>query len=335
VHRAILGKNGSDVTTAAARAARAATGRSKLLRAVDNPVKNLGLPPAQADSFKGPAYHGATSGWLASKAGVLAAESSVHEIGFTYNDLESVESALDTADGDCAAIFVGGCSYPYSGPTEEPTFEFAKGLRDLADAHGAMLVLDEIRTNFRVGSGLGPGHWAELADDGTDPLSFAPDMHCMCKALANGHPLAALVGNAAAREGAAAITASGTYWLSAPPMAAALATLNEIETHGHMNHMQAMGIRLREGLEGQAAQRGIDVTVSGPPAMPFMTFEVDDLTPNTRAVALAWCAAAAEKGVWLHPFHNWYITAAHSAGDIDQTLTATEFAFDACLPLLD
>eukprot|EP00035_Acanthoeca_spectabilis_P000273 m.72321 g.72321 ORF g.72321 m.72321 type:complete len:469 (+) comp10105_c0_seq1:190-1596(+) len=353
----ILGKNGSDVTTAAARAARAATGRNKLLRAMDNPVKGVAeIAPSAAAALQGWAYHGATSGWLGSKPGVLTAESTAHEIGYRYNDLESVRAALDAADGDCAAIFVGGCSYPYSGPTELPTADFARGIRQMADDHGALLVLDEIRTNFRVGSGIGPGHWAELVDEvapeaaaglsagskaeaggGGLATAFAPDMHCLCKALANGHPLAALVGNAAARDGAGVITASGTYWLSAPPMAAALATLDilEADDHAAIRHMQAMGSRLAQGLRAQAAARGIEVTVSGPAALPFMTFAVDDPRPNERAVGRAWCAAAADGGVWLHPDHNWYLTAAHTPADVDETLAATELAFDAVIPLVD
>ena len=60
---------------------------------------------------------------------MLPSESSRGEIGYAYNDLESVERALERADGDCAAIFVGGASYPYSGRMSMPTPEFAKGVR--------------------------------------------------------------------------------------------------------------------------------------------------------------------------------------------------------------
>ena len=58
---------------------------------------------------------------------------------------------LESTNGDCAAIFVGGASYPYSAAMEMATPEFARGLRALATEYGALLVLDEIRTNFRVG----------------------------------------------------------------------------------------------------------------------------------------------------------------------------------------
>ena len=132
---ALLAKNGSDVTGLARTVARAATGRRRILR------EQCGVHWA---------YHGAGS-WArdatgAPAAGILAAEGAAEEIGYVYNDLESVERALALLDGDLpAAIFVGGCSYPYSAPTVEPTAEFVCGLRKIADRTGALLVVDEIR----------------------------------------------------------------------------------------------------------------------------------------------------------------------------------------------
>lgn len=130
----ILAKNGSDVTGLAKTVARAATGRRGILR------ENRGLSWA---------YHGAGS-WArdaagAPAAGVLSGEGADDEVGFTYNDLQSVERALGVLEGDAAAIFVGGCSYPYSANTAQPTAEFVRGLRELADRSGALLVVDEIR----------------------------------------------------------------------------------------------------------------------------------------------------------------------------------------------
>jgi glutamate-1-semialdehyde 2,1-aminomutase len=273
------------------------------------------------------AYHGASPQWLKGGPGVLAAESSDHEVGYMYNDLASVEQGLQALGGDCAAIFVGSASYPYSGNMEAPTQEFVQGLRALADEAGALIVLDEIRTNFRVGEGLSPGHWAEVGGDPLNP--YAPDMYCQCKALANGHPIAALLGNDRARSGAASITASGTYWLAGPPMAAALATLDLLEEDGsrRVHEMQQIGRRLCEGLEKHAAAHGVGVTLSGPSALPFMTFESDEHDTVGRPAAYAWCKAMAERGQFLHPYHNWYITASHDEATIDATLAAAEEAF--------
>ena len=201
-----------------------------------------------------------------------------YEVGYRYNDLASVERALTEAEGDIAAIFVGGASYPYCGQIEMPTKEFAAGLRTLADAAGAMLVLDEIRTNFRVGKSVRGGHWSELAGpnatDGEMEL-LAPDMYCQCKALANGHPIAALLGGEAARDGAAQITASGTYWLSAPPMAAALQTLELLEADN--------------SLAMQQMQVGISNHCTALPARMYRTREdPDEGTTPDRHGGLPW-----------------------------------------------
>lgn len=317
---AILAKNGTDATSAAKVAARAATGRRTILR-------EAARPAGHDEPYW--AYHGAQQ-WLRGAAGVLPDESSDLEAGYQFNDLESVRVALEATDGDCAAIFVGGASYPYSSQTVMPTPEFARGLRALATEHGALLVLDEIRTNFRVGSSVAGGHWSELGDPSSpDGADVAPDMHCICKAVANGHPISALVGNEAAREGAAMITASGTFWLSGGPMSAALATLDilQADESAAMSHMQAMGGLLTDGIASQAANYGVDITVSGPPAMPFVTFDADDASPATRPISSEWCAAVAEGGSWVHPFHNWYLSLSHSQTDIEETLDATEAAF--------
>uniref|UniRef100_A0A7S2IL27 Glutamate-1-semialdehyde 2,1-aminomutase n=1 Tax=Haptolina brevifila TaxID=156173 RepID=A0A7S2IL27_9EUKA len=200
----------------------------------------------------------------------------------------------------------------------------AQGLGELAERFGALIVLDEIRTNFRAGgersTAMAPGgQWAALGG--------SADLYCMSKALGNGHPIAALVGTEVSRDGAAAVMATGTYWLSPAPMAAALACLNGLASHGAAAtaHMAQLGAALGEGLTTSAARHGFDVTVSGPPAMPFLTF--DDEGPHARPLAERWCATVAAGGSWLHPHHNWYISAAHTEEDIGRTLQAAECAF--------
>ena len=156
---ALMAKNGTDVTSLARTVARASTGKQFILREHSQPSFSSSSPSAPVAA----AYHGASNVWARGSPGVLAPEGAAFEAGFTYNDLASVEVALTQgkAAGDVAAIFVGGCSYMYSKPTVEPTPDFAKGLRELADRHGCLLVVDEIRTNFRVGRSL-QGHWADL-----------------------------------------------------------------------------------------------------------------------------------------------------------------------------
>jgi glutamate-1-semialdehyde 2,1-aminomutase len=315
--------------------------------------------------------------WTRGSPGVLGSEGAALEVGYVYNDLASVEAALTRGEaaGDVAAIFVGGCSYLYSRPTVEPTAAFAKGLRALADQHKCLLVVDEIRTNFRVGKSL-RGHWADLLTDGSLPAEgssdashsfssaiasassysssssssssaaaaaasaarLAPDLHCLCKALANGHPLAALVGNLRSRDAAAAVTATGTYWLSPAPMAAALATLDVMarDDNAALQHTQRAGRRLAEGLAQMAVAHRLAVAVSGPAAMPFLTFDADGSGGgnggggpglHSRPRGEVFCAAWAALGVWAHPHHNWYLSAAHSDGDVEFALATADRAF--------
>ena len=96
------------------------------------------------------------------------------------------------------------------------------------------------------------------------------------------------------------ITASGTYWLSGGPMAAALATLDVLEADGSaaMAHMQAMGRLLTDGIQEQAVRHDVPITVTGPDAMPFVTFDADDATPVERPRCKA-------HNTWLHCF-VWY-----------------------------
>ena len=129
-------------------------------------------------------------------------------------------------------------------------------------------------------------------------------MYCLCKALANGHPLSALVGvDGAARDGASQITASGTYWLSGAPMAASIATLDilEADNSAAMKHIQKMGSTLATGLLEQSKFYGVPVTISGPEAMPLMTFDSDQQQAIERPRGHLWCGEAAKGGEFVPP----------------------------------
>ena len=97
--------------------------------------------------------------------------------------------------------------------------------------------------------------------------------------------------------------ATGTYWLGAPAMAAALATLHAVERDNVMFKVNVLGKMLANGLAEAAQQHGLWVTISGPPSMPFLTFDED--RPFKRPLGERWCQEMAGHGVWLHPHHNW------------------------------
>jgi glutamate-1-semialdehyde 2,1-aminomutase len=107
----------------------------------------------------------------------------------------------------------------------------------------------------------------------------------------------------------------GTHFYSAVPLAAARACLAEL-TPATVAHMRKMGELLREGLTAEARAAGVAVRYSGHPTMPLMLFEDDEMFAKARRFS----ALAAARGVLLHPFHNWFLSAAHQPGDIEKTV---------------
>jgi len=197
---------------------------------------------------------------------------------------------------------------------ELPVEGFLPGIRRLCDAQGIVFILDDVRAGFRLHLG-GSG----------ERFGVRPDLACYAKALANGYPLSACLGADSLRAAAERVYFTGSYFTSAVPMAAALACLREIEASGAIAHMERVGLMLQRGLEAQAARHGLEVVYSGPPALPFMSFKDDTQFGRSRIFA----AACAERGVYLSPYHNWFVSAAHDEDDIAQVLDVTDDAFAA------
>jgi glutamate-1-semialdehyde 2,1-aminomutase len=290
---AVFAKNGSDVCTWATEVARAETGRRKILTATG-------------------AYHG-THAWCSPLLDGTLPEDRSHITHYRYNDLASVDEAIAAHPGDVAGIMVSPFRHDAFHDQELAAPGFLAGLRERCDRLGAVLILDDVRAGFRLHLG-GSG----------EAVGVQPDLTCYCKAIANGHPLAAGLGRESLRDAAMRVFFTGSYWTSAVPMAAALACLAELEATDGIGTMQRMGEKLREGLERQAAAHRLPVRYTGPPAIPFMTF-VDDAGSFERSRTFA--AACAARGVYLHPHHNWFINAALGEKDLAAILDATDDAF--------
>jgi glutamate-1-semialdehyde 2,1-aminomutase len=294
---AMFAKNGTDATTLAVTIARAATGRRKVLLA------------------RG-AYHGAAP-WCTPRPAGTTAEDRAHLVTFGYNDLASLEAAAARAGEDLAAVLVTPFRHDARVDQELCDPAFARGVRTLCDRRGAVLILDDVRAGFRIDLG---GSW--------EPLGVRPDLSAYSKAIANGYALAAVVGRDALRDAAERIYATGSFWFAAVPMAAALATLDTLEREEGIARMVRAGARLREGLAAQARAHGLAITQSGPVQMPFLSFAAD-VAAGTFDRANVFTGEAARRGVWLHPWHNWFLSAAHSDDDVRQALERTDEAFAA------
>jgi glutamate-1-semialdehyde 2,1-aminomutase len=291
---AMLAKNGTDATTMCCTIARAQTGRRRILVATG-------------------AYHGAAP-WCTPRPAGTTPEDRVNLGHYTFNDLASVQAAVAEAGDDLAAIVVSPFKHDAGFDQELVEPAFARGLRALCDATGAALILDDVRCGFRLHLG---SSW--------EPVGVAPDLSAWSKSIANGHALAAVLGNDAFRDGARSVFVTGSFWFSAVPMAAAIATIGALRAERAVAAMEQAGTVLRDGILAQAHSWGLDVRYTGPSVMPYLTFDGD----TNYALGNVFAAEALRRGAYLHPRHNWFMSAALTGDDLALALSATDQAFAA------
>ena len=290
----IFCKNGTDATTMAMTAARAHTKKRAILVARK-------------------AYHGAAPWCTPILNGVLP-EERAHILQYEYNNPESLAEAFRIAGDDVAGVFASAYRHDVFEDQHLPTEEYAKAARVLCDQSGALLIVDDVRAGFRL-----------ARDCSWSKVGVQPDLSAWGKAIANGYALSALAGSEKARAAVQSIFVTGSYWFQAIPMAAAIATLHQIETTDYLERTEKTGAMLREGLARQAASYGFGLRQTGPVQMPMILFEDD---PDFR-LGYCWVAEALTRGVYLHPYHNNFICAALTADDVRLTLDATDQAFEA------
>lgn len=292
---ALFAKNGADVTTLSVTLARAHTGKSTVLIANG-------------------AYHGALPWCNPDVQGTVPGDRQSFAY-FDYNDLDSVRTAIKGHEDDLAALIISPYRQPPGFDQEAASAEFAVGLRELCDQHGALLIHDEVRTGMRLELGSA---WRQFG--------VGPDMSAWGKAIANGYALAALVGKEEVREAAAKVFATGSFWWTGDAMAAGLATLEIMERDDSLAAMNSWGTSFQQGILAAAEARGVEVEVTGPPTMPYARFVADD---DQRGLADIFTSACGKHGLYLHPRHNWFVSAAMEGRDLDQALTAVEAGVDA------
>jgi glutamate-1-semialdehyde 2,1-aminomutase len=290
----MFAKNGTDATTMCCTIARARTGRRKILAATG-------------------AYHGAAP-WCTPRPGGTTPEDRANLGYYTYNDLASVRRAAAEVGDDLAGILVSPFKHDAGYDQELVDPAFARGLRALCDATGAALILDDVRCGFRLHLG---SSW--------EPVGVDPDLSAWSKAIANGHPLAAVLGNDAFRTGAQQVFVTGSFWFSAVPMAAAIATITALGEENAVEAMTRTGSALREGILEQARSWDLPVKYTGPVVMPYLTFAGD----QNYELANVFTAQALRGGAYLHPRHNWFVSAAMTGADLALVLEATDQAFAA------
>jgi glutamate-1-semialdehyde 2,1-aminomutase len=289
----LFAKNGTDATTICCTVARATTGRKRILVAEG-------------------AYHGAAP-WCTPNPLGTTAEDRANLGYYRYNDLESVRAAA-AHDDEIAAIIVSPFRHDAGFDQELADPAFARGVRELCDELGAALVLDDVRAGFRLHQG---SSW--------EPLGVRPDLAAWSKAIANGHPLAAVTGTDDYRDAAGGVFVTGSFWMGAVAMAAAVATIGELGRRDAVATMTDMGSQLRDGIMASAQRWGHEIVYTGPVQMPYLRFQNDPDRVLTRAFAVE----AIRRGVYLHPAHNWFVSAATTPADLDMALSGIDGAFAA------
>ncbi len=281
---AVFAKNGSDVTNLAIDLARVHTDRRVIVRAEG-------------------AYHGVGNWCNVNDFPVLEGKRDITT--FPYNDAAALKRVFTDHPGNVAALILTPYHHRTFDAQVMPDPAFLSAARRLCDDNGTLLIMDDIRANFRLD--LTGSHVA---------VGIEPDLVCMGKALTNGYPLSALMGTGEVMRTAGRFFITGTYWTATVPMVVALAALRLMKEMDVISHMNRIGTRLADGLESIGREFAIPARVSGPPAIPFLTFDDDpDLYSNQL-----FCADMTRRGVYLHPHHNWFVSYAHSDADIDETL---------------
>jgi glutamate-1-semialdehyde 2,1-aminomutase len=248
----------------------------------------------------------------------VPAAAAAQTLSATFNDLSSVQAAFEQFPNDIAAIVVE----PVAGNmgVVPPHDDFLVGLRSLAERYGALLVLDEVITGFRVAYGGAQERYGVRAD-----------LTCLGKIIGGGLPVGAYGGR---REIMQHMAPSGPVYqagtLSGNPlaMAAGLAMLQELRETKPYDDLERRGARLEAGLVDAAERAGL--AVSAGRAGSMMTLFFTPHTPRDYASVktadtsryAAYFRAMLEEGIYFAPsqFEATFVSTAHSDHDVEHTI---------------
>lgn len=312
-----LVNSGTEATMSAVRLARAFTNRKYI-------VKFTGCYHGHADGFLIEAGSGALTLGVPSSPGVPEEIASL-TLSARYNDLGSVEKLFQAHPESIAGVIVEpvagnmGCVLPQGG--------FLSGLRDLTRKHGSLLIFDEVITGFRLGLGGAQEYFGVM-----------PDLTCLGKILGGGLPVGAFGGR---DEIMAEMAPSGPVYqagtLSGGPVvtAAALATLAVAQEPDFYERIQASTDQLADGLQGAADRAGVPIQINRIASMltVFFThrpvFNFDDVMETDVDRFKVFFHGMLKEGVYLPPsaYECWFVSLAHRAPVIEQTIVAAEKAF--------
>ena len=285
-----FGKNGSDATSGAIRAARAFTGRDR--------VAVCG-------------YHGWQDWYIGTTArnkGVPEATRSLSH-NFPYNDLDALRLLLESLPGEFAAVILEPMNVAW------PQEGFLQGLVDLTHAHGALAVFDETITGFR----FAPGGAQEL-------FGVTPDLACFGKGLANGFPLSAVAGRRDVMAEFEEVFFSFTMGGETLSLAAAKAALDKLAHEDVTGTVARRGTQLIEGVRSRIDEHGCAefLDISGHPSWSFLLIK-DQPNASQWEIKTLYLQEVIARGILTTGTHN--MSYAHSEDDVRRLLDVDDEVF--------
>jgi glutamate-1-semialdehyde 2,1-aminomutase len=310
--------SGTEATMSAARVARAATGREKI-------IKFEGCYHGHADAFLVKAGSGALTFGMPTSPGVPAGAVATTLIA-SFNDLASVEQLIDANPDQIAGLILEPVAGNMGVVLPEPGF--LQALRALCDRAGILLIFDEVMTGFR----LAPGGAQQI-------YGVKPDLTTLGKIVGGGLPVAAYGGRADLMDlvsPAGPVYQAGTLSGNPLAMVAGLWSLKRLN-RALYKRLSASAHALAAGLADAARDAGVPLQVNALGSMitPFFTSQrVRDYASATSADTRAFGVFFQQmlgRGIYLPPsqFEAWFISAAHSARDISKTIDAAYAALRA------
>jgi glutamate-1-semialdehyde-2,1-aminomutase len=278
-----FGKNGSDATSGAVRAARAYTGRDKIACC---------------------GYHGWQDWYIGTTTRNKGVPKSVQSLTLTfeYNNIESLKRLFDQNKGDIAAVILEPIG------VIEPEDEFLQKVKELTHENSAILIFDEIVTGFRLALG-----------GAQEYFNVIPDLACFGKAMANGMPISAVVGKREIMEVFDEIFFSFTFGGEVLSLAASISTIQELKKRRVIEHLWKQGKKLKEGYNALTKVHGLEdyTECIGLPPRTVITFKDARGTDSLELKTLLQ-QEAIKRGVLCNGSHN--VSYSHSNEDIEKTL---------------
>jgi len=276
-----FGKNGSDVTAAAIRLARAYTGR---------------------DHIAACGYHGWQDWYIGATSRNLGVPEATRALThmFRYNNIESLHEIFKTYPGQVAAVILEPMNNTY------PQHNFLEAVKDLAHHHGALLIFDEIITGFRYANG-----------GAQELFGVTPDLATFGKGMANGYPVSAVVGRADIMKLCEEAFFSFTFGGEALSLAAAYAAMNKLQKYPVLSTIHERGSQLVTRVQEIILKHDVGhiFAISGHPSWTFLA--IKEVIPySAMQIKTLFLQEIFKRGVITIGTHN--LSYAHSKQDIEQ-----------------